>query len=1315
MSSPASSIDTPTLTGDSHRYPGVRSFQEPDHLKFFGRRRAADELLLRVLSVRLLLQFAPSGAGKTSLLNAGLFPRLRPHGHFPFMIRLNHAQESLTQSTIRSLNAAAASLHLKDPEIPSRAEDLWTLLSSVQLWTPDLQPLAPVLVFDQFEEVFTLRDDAFRRNFAAEIGELSRGRRHGAGAAESSPPDVKIIISLREEYLGALEEMTGAIPELFRERLRLMPLTAQEAREAIVEPARLGGEWQSPPFEFEPACVDGLIDFIDGASERVKIIEPLTLQLVCQRAEEIATARSKADARPRLTLADFGAEDGLERLVHSYYKTQLEKLPDRATRRGAAAMFEHGLLDSTGKRLMLQQDKIKRKYGLNDAALAQLVESRLLRREPRHESIFYEISHDRLTEVIARHRSARLPGWVRHALVIAALIILVLAGAIVKIESAKEQTERATENADRAMKREQSAQESADRAIRQEKDAKESAARALRDAQAAKGRADLALNQAQAAKERADRALEDAQAAKERADRAIKDEHAAKENTDLARRQEQVAKDNADRASQEARAAMEKADRALQEEQTARGRLAEARRVLFGDVLATRLRDAGLSDALQQVLKAAPKDKETDPLARALELRRHGDLAWERGKLPEADRNFTEALNAITGVTASGDRGVELRAGRAQIQRRRGDIMKERGEVSKAEALYSESVHLWDEVLAAADTPENQLNAAEARADLGDILADMEDPRAEATFAEAANRALRALKEAHDRPPAEGSDSAFDLGRALHVYSAAGLGLAQLSRSEAEYKGARALAREMLRLRPLSAQARVQYGTASAVYAGSLVGNAAEWQRMQRLFEESRQQFREVTQFDPSNRRMLRDLAAVQLLLAQVIGLCANNPECKKGMPAGQLESAKFWALDASGRVHQLAGENSDSRSLQSDIAWGLEVQANLMSAQGTPAAALTVLDDALRRIRTAIVDPRDVYKNRQMIGLLDAKAQLLTDTGRHEEALRVLDESLAATDRLGHQLQRHKADNMTLRANLFRKMGRAAESAALTASADELYRADQSVTTERSSRGRDRNREANMMFASAGKASGAAKSLEYDRAAEKFREAIHHNPFDRGIWARLESACSNSAIALADIPKPNKEQEARREAALRCALNSSWMAWVLSDDVGPAAEDRTPRLKKLYEERRELAKFLRKDVDRVGEALKLADQGVRDWVTLERTQSPSPDTLSLLADAYYGLGMMREESTEGGWEDAFRSAIAYGERLRDREPANPAHRTWLGNVRIELGKRLAEHGQGFADHERKLGLQSCEEALRLAKKDDEKQDARACIDAGKP
>ena len=380
---------------DRHRYPGVRAFEEQDRKRFFGRSRATEELLLRVLSVRLLLQFAPSGVGKTSLLNAGLFPALRRHNLFPFIIRLNEVKESLTQAARRSLDAAANQSGLKEPVVPERAESLWELLAGVQLWSPDLLLLTPVLVFDQFEEVFTLRDEAFRREFALEVGAFSLGRApqrvidnsSGNPANAVAAPDVKIIISLREEYLGRLEELSSSIPDLFHERLRLLPLTADEAKEAIVEPARLeGNPWSSPLFEFDARCLDDLIDFIDGASDKVKVIEPLTLQLVCQQAEEIATQRAGHPGRLKLGSDDFGGLAGLERLVQNFFQGELNKLGGSRARRQAREMFEHGLLDPGGKRLMLEQGEIERGYHVDATALNSLVDSRLLRREPRNQS-----------------------------------------------------------------------------------------------------------------------------------------------------------------------------------------------------------------------------------------------------------------------------------------------------------------------------------------------------------------------------------------------------------------------------------------------------------------------------------------------------------------------------------------------------------------------------------------------------------------------------------------------------------------------------------------------------------------------------------------------------------------------------------------------------------------------------------------------------------------------------------------------------------------------------------------------------------------
>ena len=156
------------------RYPGTRPFTEfpEDQARFFGRDREGEQLYLRVLSVSLLLQFAKSGLGKTSLLQASLFPRLRQKPFLPVMVRLNVKEESLVDAVARSFEQACKAEGLEFPEL--RKDGLWELLSTALVWRDDLL-LTPVLVFDQFEEVFTLRDRVFRDELAEELGALATG------------------------------------------------------------------------------------------------------------------------------------------------------------------------------------------------------------------------------------------------------------------------------------------------------------------------------------------------------------------------------------------------------------------------------------------------------------------------------------------------------------------------------------------------------------------------------------------------------------------------------------------------------------------------------------------------------------------------------------------------------------------------------------------------------------------------------------------------------------------------------------------------------------------------------------------------------------------------------------------------------------------------------------------------------------------------------------------------------------------------------------------------------------------------------------
>ena len=128
------------------RYLGTRPFTDSadDSARFFGRSQEGEELYLRVLSVPFVLQFGKSGLGKTSLLQAFLFPRLRERPFLPVMIRLNVLEDSLVETVMRSMKSACDRAGLEFNI--GRSEGLWELLCTTMVWRGDLL-LTPVLVF----------------------------------------------------------------------------------------------------------------------------------------------------------------------------------------------------------------------------------------------------------------------------------------------------------------------------------------------------------------------------------------------------------------------------------------------------------------------------------------------------------------------------------------------------------------------------------------------------------------------------------------------------------------------------------------------------------------------------------------------------------------------------------------------------------------------------------------------------------------------------------------------------------------------------------------------------------------------------------------------------------------------------------------------------------------------------------------------------------------------------------------------------------------------------------------------------------------
>lgn len=427
--------------GQTRRYPGAPPFGDDELSRklFCGRSREARELADVVLAQRLVVVYARSGMGKSSLINAGLKELLWTENVLPIPIRLNDGDKGPLVTLYEGVEQAVKDRSVE--HVRGTTVTLWHYFKTAEFWRGDAL-LTPLLILDQFEELFTLQSTDTREAFIAQLAGLIRGVRPpgeleaGSQPLSHAPPSIKVLISLREDFLGRLEELSRAIPEILDNRFRLGPLLEREARQAIVEPARLhDARVTSQPFEYAPEALDGIWTYLSRhlpgqVAVSHSYVEPFQLQLVCQRAEEIALEAQRSNTRgagaPPVTITwnALGREAGLRATLASFYERQIASLPPQRSRRAVRRLCEYGLISVSGRRLSLEEGEIQRTYRLPKEALTELVERRLLRADTRVASVYYELSHDTLVEPIleARRRRESRRTMVKRALAVAVAI-----------------------------------------------------------------------------------------------------------------------------------------------------------------------------------------------------------------------------------------------------------------------------------------------------------------------------------------------------------------------------------------------------------------------------------------------------------------------------------------------------------------------------------------------------------------------------------------------------------------------------------------------------------------------------------------------------------------------------------------------------------------------------------------------------------------------------------------------------------------------------------------------------------------------------
>jgi hypothetical protein len=175
-------------------WPGLAAYDETATEFFKGRAVEAAELLQLVQQAPLTVLYGKSGLGKSSLLQAGLFPLLRSQHFLPVYLLLDFSDRTKEPSIEQIARRLTEELDRAGAECRPRAdgETLWEHLhrEDLEIWSRDNFLLTPVLVFDQFEELFSRGGSNTTRmqEFIDHLTELIENRIPAELATDSAKP-----------------------------------------------------------------------------------------------------------------------------------------------------------------------------------------------------------------------------------------------------------------------------------------------------------------------------------------------------------------------------------------------------------------------------------------------------------------------------------------------------------------------------------------------------------------------------------------------------------------------------------------------------------------------------------------------------------------------------------------------------------------------------------------------------------------------------------------------------------------------------------------------------------------------------------------------------------------------------------------------------------------------------------------------------------------------------------------------------------------------------------------------------------------------
>lgn len=391
---------------------GLASYEYKDAYRFFGRETELKDLNSAICNNLFTTIYGISGAGKTSLINAGIIPQLDKENYIPVRIRLDH--QSKTGYNTQIVQAITAAIEKSGGEIESELlqedivenEKLWNFLYFSKFWSKTNHQIVPVIFIDQFEEIFTMNESS---KIISDFFETINSLQYNIPPAQTSEfleqkegyidytdtAQFRMVLIMREDFLARLEDHSYDIPALRKNRRGMKRLNGFQALDVILKPYP---EIITRDVAFEILSkVTGQQKIQDSEISLTKLsVDPSILSLFCSELYQKAVA-TKANALTKELVSQFG-----DNIISTFYDDTMKLVSPKTVE-----YLENHLLTYSGFRNSVALEDLEQN-GISKEELTRLSEKRLIRIETKEGTERVEFTHDVLCLVAKEHKNQRI-------------------------------------------------------------------------------------------------------------------------------------------------------------------------------------------------------------------------------------------------------------------------------------------------------------------------------------------------------------------------------------------------------------------------------------------------------------------------------------------------------------------------------------------------------------------------------------------------------------------------------------------------------------------------------------------------------------------------------------------------------------------------------------------------------------------------------------------------------------------------------------------------------------------------------------------